>query len=109
MFDDAAGAEPPEKLHNLLMQCAIQAQISYYNEFKNEVMTKWLGAFLGHSHLSVKRVSDRGCGVLLYKGLSNNAMRGAARQGVAPPRTVAIARARRRVSVHAVVVRVPAP
>ena len=49
----------------------MQAQLSYYNEFKNEVMTKWLGAFLGHSHLSVKRVSDRGGGVLLYKGLSN--------------------------------------
>lgn len=71
LCEDAPVADPPEKLHNLLLQCAIQAQLSYHNEFHNEIMSKWLEAFLGHSHLAVKRVSDRGGGVLLYRGLSD--------------------------------------
>lgn len=35
-------AVPPEKLHNLLVQCSIQAQLSYHNEFHNEIMSEWV-------------------------------------------------------------------
>jgi len=64
--DDVASAE---RTLNLAMQCSIQAQLSYYNEFKNELQSRWLGSFLGHEHLEVKRVSARGGGVLQYVGL----------------------------------------
>ena len=32
----------PPKLLSLMLQCSIQAQLSYYNEFKNELRAKWL-------------------------------------------------------------------
>lgn len=66
----SADAVPP-KLLALMLQCSIQAQLSYYNEFKNEIRSRWLEAFLGHNHLEVKRMSDRGGGVLQYRGFSN--------------------------------------
>ena len=62
---------PPEKLSNLLLQCAIQAQLSYYNEFKNEMRSRWLESFLGHEHLRVERTGAKGGGKILYRGLSN--------------------------------------
>ena len=67
---DESTENPPDKLVNLVLQCAIQAQLSYYAEFKNEIRTRWLEAFLGHEHLGVQRVSDRGSGVIKYRGLS---------------------------------------
>eukprot|EP00962_Isochrysis_galbana_P033833 scaffold11387_cov82-Isochrysis_galbana.AAC.2 len=33
---------PADLVQNLLLQCAIQTQLSYYNEFKNEVRARWL-------------------------------------------------------------------
>ena len=70
-MDEGTAEPPPERLLQLLLQCGIQAQLSYYNEFKNEVRARWLEAFLGHNHLAVQRVSDRGGGMLLYKGMSD--------------------------------------
>lgn len=63
--------ETPKQLANLLVQCAVQAQLSYYNEFKNEIKTRWLEAFLGHEHLRVERTGAQGSGKVLYRGLSN--------------------------------------
>jgi hypothetical protein len=41
--DPLFGLKSPEDLvQNLLLQCAIQTQLSYYNEFKNEVRARWL-------------------------------------------------------------------
>lgn len=71
MCNDGAMRPPPEQLCNLMMQCAVQASLSYHNEFKNEVKARWLQAFLGHEHLEVERVSDHGGGRLLYRGLSD--------------------------------------
>jgi hypothetical protein len=70
MSADEAPA-PPEKLLALLMQCAVQAQLYYFNEFKNEIMGRWLESFLGHEHLNVKRVSDKGGGIIQFRGLSD--------------------------------------
>jgi len=61
---------PSELLQNLLLQCAIQTQLSYYNEFKNECRAHWLESFLGHEHLQVERVSDYGGGRQKYKGIT---------------------------------------
>jgi len=59
----------PEKLNNLLMQCAIQSQLYYHNEFKNEIQARWLQSYLGHEHLEVQQVGIRtDGGVLQYKG-----------------------------------------
>jgi hypothetical protein len=33
---------PTDLVQNLLLQCAIQTQLFYYNEFKNEVRARWL-------------------------------------------------------------------
>ena len=64
--------EPPEKLVGLMLQCAVQAQLSYFNQFKNELRAKWLQAFLGHEHLGVERTSGRtDGGRILYHGLSD--------------------------------------
>lgn len=61
---------PGELLQNLLLRCAIQTQLSYYNEFKNECRARWLEAFLGHEHLRVQRISDYGGGRQNYKGIT---------------------------------------
>ena len=69
--DGAAGVRPPpEPLCNLLLQCAVQAQLSYHSEFKNEVKARWLAAFLGHEHLQVERVG-RTQTRISYRGLSD--------------------------------------
>uniref|UniRef100_A0A7S4BIS2 Uncharacterized protein n=3 Tax=Chrysotila carterae TaxID=13221 RepID=A0A7S4BIS2_CHRCT len=65
------GGESTELPEKLLLQCAIQAQLSYYNEFKDELKARWLESFLGHDHLRVQRVSDHGGGRLLYQGIDN--------------------------------------
>ena len=76
MLEDAAPSPPqplpvPEAVATLLVGCAVQAQLSYHNEFKNEVQGRWLEAFLGHEHLKVERVDSRGGGRLLFRGLSD--------------------------------------
>ena len=77
-FDDEEESEPPytgpplpEQVQALLLQCAIQTQLSYYNEFKNEMRARWLESFLGHEHLKVERTSDRGGGYAPFRGLSD--------------------------------------
>ncbi|EOD06933.1 hypothetical protein EMIHUDRAFT_438618 [Emiliania huxleyi CCMP1516] len=66
------GPPLPAKVCSLLMQCAIQAQLSYYNEFKNEMRARWLESFLGHAHLRVERTGGRkSSGYPLYRGLSD--------------------------------------
>ena len=66
------GPALPGKVCSLLMQCAIQAQLSYYNEFKNEMRARWLESFLGHEHLKVERTGGlKSSGYPLYTGLSN--------------------------------------
>ena len=66
------GPPLPAKVCSLLMQCAIQAQLSYYNEFKNEMRARWLESFLGHDHLRVERTGGRkSSGYPLYRGLSD--------------------------------------
>jgi len=68
--DDSA---PREKLHSLLMQCSIQTQLGYYNEFKNELSARWLESFLGHEHLRVKRTASRkGGGSPSYRGVKGS-------------------------------------
>ena len=55
-----------------LCQCVVQAQLAYYNEFKNEVRSRWLEAFLGHEHLKVVRTGGRkDSGKVVYRGLSD--------------------------------------
>jgi hypothetical protein len=66
----SASNPPPEKLLNLLCQCAVQAQLSYYGEFKNEVRARWLESFLGHEHLKVERVGSHNMRIR-YRGLSD--------------------------------------
>lgn len=66
------GPPLPGKVCSLLMQCAIQVQLSYYNEFKNEMRARWLESFLGHDHLKVERTGGRKSGGYpLYRGLSD--------------------------------------
>lgn len=60
------GPRLPNQLSSLLLQSAIQTQLSYHVEFKNEVRTRWLEAFLGHEHLKVER-----SGRLNFKGLTD--------------------------------------
>ena len=62
--------DPPEKLLDLVVQCAVQAQLAYHNEFKSEVRAKWLEAFLGHEHLHVERIGGRESRII-YRGLTN--------------------------------------
>lgn len=65
----AAGSDPllgmntpaETQVQNLLLRCALQAQISYYNEFKNECKARWLESFLGHEIL---RVQVSSCGLV---------------------------------------------
>jgi hypothetical protein len=52
----------------LLLQCAVQAQLSYAVEFKNELMGRWMCSFLGHEHLRVHRTGDYGSGRITYRG-----------------------------------------
>ena len=51
--------DPPDKLLDLVVQCAVQAQLAYHNEFKSEVRAKWLESFLGHEYLHVERIGGR--------------------------------------------------
>ena len=67
---ESSTRDPPEKLLSLMLQCAVQAQLAYYNEFKSEVRAKWLESFLGHEHLRVERISARDSRVV-YRGLSD--------------------------------------
>lgn len=70
--NDEAVREPPQKLMMLMVQCAVQAQLAYYNEFKNELRAKWLESFLGQDQLQVQRTATgKGGGRLVYRGLSN--------------------------------------
>ncbi|KAL1529821.1 hypothetical protein AB1Y20_000753 [Prymnesium parvum] len=71
MAEGAEGAaySPRDRLHNLLVQCSIQTQLGYYNEFKNELRGRWLESFLGHEHLKVQRTQGTGTGLPLYKGV----------------------------------------
>lgn len=64
-----AGRDPPDKLLDLVVQCAVQAQLAYHNEFKSEVRAKWLESFLGHEYLTVERIGGRECRIV-YRGLS---------------------------------------
>ena len=66
---DAGQRDPPDKLLDLVVQCAVQAQLAYHNEFKSEVRAKWLESFLGHEYLHVERVGGRECRIV-YRGLS---------------------------------------
>jgi len=68
--DGEAVREPPPKLMMLMVQCAVQAQLAYYNEFKNEVRAKWLESFLGQDQLEVERTGSGG-GRIRYRGLSH--------------------------------------
>jgi hypothetical protein len=52
-------SDPPDKLLDLVVQCAVQAQLAYHNEFKSEVRAKWLESFLGHEYLHVERIGGR--------------------------------------------------
>ena len=47
--------DPPDKLLDLVVQCAVQAQLAYHNEFKSEVRAKWLESFLGWPRESYAR------------------------------------------------------
>ena len=60
---------PRDRLHNLMLQSSIQTQLSYYNEFKNELQARWLTSFLGHEHLGVKRTQGTGPGQPSYRGV----------------------------------------
>lgn len=61
----------PDQLGAIMTGCAVQAQLSYYNEFKSELQGRWLESFLGHEHLKVERIDSRGGGRLLFRGLSD--------------------------------------
>lgn len=39
------------EIHDLLLQRALQTQVWYYNEMRNEMMATWLRGFLNHTHL----------------------------------------------------------
>jgi len=70
MAEGSAGQrDPPDKLLDLVVQCAVQAQLAYHNEFKSEVRAKWLESFLGHEYLHVERIGGRECRIV-YRGLS---------------------------------------
>lgn len=62
-------SDPPDKLLDLVVQCAVQAQLAYHNEFKSEVRAKWLESFLGHEYLHVERIGGRESRIV-YRGLS---------------------------------------
>jgi len=62
-------SDPPEKLLDLVVQCAVQSQLAYHNEFKSEVRAKWLESFLGHEHLHVERIGGHESRIV-YRGLS---------------------------------------
>ena len=72
---DAGQRDPPDKLLDLVVQCAVQAQLAYHNEFKSEVRAKWLESFLGHEYLHVERIGGRECRIV-YRGLSGLNSRG---------------------------------
>mmetsp|Transcript_31436 Transcript_31436/g.72280 ORF Transcript_31436/g.72280 Transcript_31436/m.72280 type:complete len:446 (+) Transcript_31436:100-1437(+) len=65
-LDARDGCELPR---TLLLQTAIQAQLSYSVEFKNELMGRWLSSFMGHEHLRVARTGDYGSGAISFRGL----------------------------------------
>ena len=65
----SVGAHHFNKLLDLVVQCAVQAQLAYHNEFKSEVRAKWLESFLGHEYLHVERIGGRECRIV-YRGLS---------------------------------------
>ena len=43
--DSDVRSDPPDQLLDLVVQCAVQAQLAYHNEFKSEVRAKWLESF----------------------------------------------------------------
>ena len=61
---------PPLKLLNLMCQCTVQTQLGHYAEFKNEMRSRWLEAFLGHEHLRVVYTGSKTTR-LEYRGLSD--------------------------------------
>ena len=52
----AADPRDVDLLQSYLLRGAIQTQLHYHLEFKNEVASRWLESFLGHEHLGVKAV-----------------------------------------------------
>jgi hypothetical protein len=40
-----------DDLQALLVRCAVQAQLSHYSAFKNQLQSEWLTGFLDHEHL----------------------------------------------------------
>ena len=52
----AADPRDVDLLQSYLLRAAIQTQLHYHLEFKNEVASRWLESFLGHEHLGVKAV-----------------------------------------------------
>jgi len=67
--DSDVRSDPPDQLLDLVVQCAVQAQLAYHNEFKSEVRAKWLESFLGHEYLHVERIGGRESRIV-YRGLS---------------------------------------
>lgn len=40
-----------DRLHSMLVRCAVQTQLAHYSAFKNQLHSEWLTEFLDHDHL----------------------------------------------------------
>ena len=58
----AYNAPPSAKLGDLLIQRAIQQQLYYSAQLRNEPMVDWLKRFKGHEHLDSKTRREGNCG-----------------------------------------------
>ena len=62
-FSRAYNAPPAAKLGDFLIQRAIQQQLYYSAQLRNEPMVDWLKRFKGHEHLDSKMRGEGNCGV----------------------------------------------